>query len=137
MKKIAALLLLLPIFAFAADEEEQQQEETVQQVSVKPRTTANPMRLRTVMSFPAKLKTVKDTTEYILEPINYKLVLSPDAENQTKRILSRPLLRLHADGTIKSIEDALLKISGEDTVLVVDHENKLITLEFIDRNLAR
>ena len=108
-----------------------QASEKIQQVSIRASSSVNAMRLKTVMSFPDRIKNVKETTEYLLEPIAYKLVLSPSAENDTKRILSRPLLRTNADGSLKSIEDALLQVSGDDTVLVVDHEHKLVTLEFV------
>ena len=108
-----------------------QASEEIQQVSIRASSSVNAMRLKTVMSFPDRIKNVKETTEYLLEPIAYKLVLSPSAENDTKRILSRPLLRTNADGSLKSIEDALLQVSGDDTVLVVDHEHQLVTLEFV------
>lgn len=132
---VSTLFSLVSGFVFAQetpDNPSQEDDAPVQQVTIKAAGSVNALRLKTAMTFPAKLKNVKETAEYILEPISYKLVLSPVSENDTKRILARPLLRIHADGTLKSIEDALLKISGDDTILVVDHEHKLVTLEYVD-----
>lgn len=132
---ISTLFSLISGSAFAQETQsipDQENDAPMQQVTIKAAGSVNALRLKTAMTFPAKLKNVKETAEYILEPISYKLVLSPVSENDTKRILARPLLKIHADGTLKSIEDALLKISGDDTILVVDHEHKLVTLEYVD-----
>ncbi len=103
--------------------------EQIQIVDVKASANVNTLRLKTIMSFPANLRSVQDTSMYLLEPINYKLVYSPLLPDHTKRILARPLIRAFSDGSLKTIEDALLTISGDDTILVVDHVNKLITFE--------
>lgn len=136
--KIKSLLLavMLSVISFAVGAQEQTEpnndEQPIQQIDIRASAQINSLKLRTVMTFSQKLKNIKETAEYLLEPINYKLVLSPISGEQSKRILARPLMRVHSDGSLKTIEDALLQISGEDTILIVDHEHKLITFEFID-----
>lgn len=128
--------VILSVISFGASAQEQAEPPTddqpMQQVNIRASAAINSLRLRTVMTFAERLKNIKETAEYLIEPINYKLVLSPISAEQTKRILARPLLRVYSDGSLKSIEDALLQIAGEDTILIVDHEHKLITFEFID-----
>lgn len=93
------------------------------------KTTYDPMRLKVVMRFPANVKTIQQATQYMLETVNYKLTLSPLNTEESRQILSRPLLPQDGDGSLKSIEDGLLQISGEDTVLIIDRANKLISFE--------
>lgn len=97
------------------------------------RTTYDPMRLKVVMRFPANVKTIQQATQYMLETANYKLTLSPLNAEESKQILSRPLLPQDSDGSLKSIEDGLLQISGEDTVLIIDRANKLISFELLKK----
>ena len=130
------LATFFSVISFAANAQEQvdqnSEDQPVQQIDMRASAQINSLKLRTVMTFSQKLKNIKETAEYLLEPINYKLVLSPISGEQSKRILARPLIRAHSDGSLKTIEDALLQISGEDTILIVDHEHKLITFEFIE-----
>lgn len=130
---IAVMLSAMSFGVYAQEQAEQViDEQPIQQVDVRASAAINSLRLRTVMTFAERLKNIKETAEYLIEPINYKLVLSPISSEQTKRILARPLLRVYSDGSLKTIEDALLQIAGEDTILIVDHEHKLVTFEFID-----
>lgn len=92
--------------------------------------TFDPLRLKVVMSFPPNVKTIQQATQYLLETANYKLALSPTHAEETRLILSRPLLPQDRDGSLKAIEDALLQISGDDTVLIIDRENKMLSFEF-------
>lgn len=130
---IAVMLSAMSFGVYAQEQSEPViDEQPIQQVDVRASAAINSLRLRTVMTFAERLKNIKETAEYLIEPINYKLVLSPISSEQTKRILARPLLRVYSDGSLKTIEDALLQIAGEDTILIVDHEHKLVTFEFID-----
>lgn len=90
----------------------------------------DPLRLKVVMKFPSNVKTIQHATQYLLETANYKLALSPTHAEETRAILSRPLLPQDRDGSLKAIEDALLQISGDDTVLIIDREHKMLTFEF-------
>jgi hypothetical protein len=90
----------------------------------------DPLRLKVVMKFPPNVKTIQQATQYLLETANYKLALSPDHPEETRAVLSRPLLPQDRDGSLKAIEDALLQISGDDTVLVIDREHKMLSFEF-------
>lgn len=103
--------------------------DNTQVVEVKASNKINSLHLRAVMTFPARLKNVSDTANYLLEPINYKVMQMP-GDRKISKILSRPLLPIYNNGQMKTIEDALLDIAGDDTILVVDHEHKLITFEF-------
>lgn len=87
------------------------------------------LRLKVVMQFPPNVKTIQHATQYLLETANYKLAISPTHPEETRLILSRPLLPQDRDGSLKAIEDALLQISGEDTVLIIDRENKMLSFE--------
>ncbi|RZI40363.1 hypothetical protein EGT07_23765 [Herbaspirillum sp. HC18] len=87
----------------------------------------NKLRMNVVMAFPAEVGTVRDVALYLLEPAGYKLASSFNPA--TSQILSRPLLPHLSDKSLMAIEDALLLVSGDDTRLVVDHANKLVTFE--------
>jgi hypothetical protein len=91
--------------------------------------TYDPLRLKVVMQFPANVKTIQQATQYMLETVNYKLTLSPLNPEESKRILSRPLMPQDRDGKLRTIEDGLLLISGDDTVVIVDRIHKLISFE--------
>lgn len=95
-----------------------------------PARTFDPLRLKVVMRFPPNIKTIQHATQYLLETANYKLALSPTNPEETRMILSRKLLPQDRDGSLKAIEDALLQISGDDTVLIIDRENKMLSFEF-------
>lgn len=92
--------------------------------------TFDPLRLKVVMHFPPNVRTIQQATQYLLETANYKLALSPTNPEETRQILSRPLLPQDRDGSLKAIEDALLQISGDDTVLIIDREHKMLSFEF-------
>jgi hypothetical protein len=89
----------------------------------------DPLRLKMVMRFPANVKTIQQATQYMLETVDYKLTLSPLNPNETRQILSRPLMPQDRIGGLQTIEDGLLQISGDDTVLIIDRANKLISFE--------
>lgn len=89
----------------------------------------DPLRLKMVMRFPSNVKTIQQATQYMLETVDYKLTLSPLNPEETRKILSRPLLPQDRIGGLQTIEDGLLQISGDDTVLIIDRENKLISFE--------
>lgn len=101
----------------------------VQRVEIKAHSKYDPLRLKIVMRFPANVKTIQQATQYMLETVDYKLTLSPANPEETRMILSRPLLPQDKDGSLKTIEDGLLQISGDDTVLIIDRTNKLISFE--------
>jgi hypothetical protein len=105
----------------------------IQTVKIVGKQTYDSLRLRMVMNFPSNVKTVQQATQYMLETVNFKLILNPANPEQTKRILSRPLLPQDRDGSLKTIEDGLLQISGDDTLLVIDRKNKLITFELMEK----
>lgn len=92
--------------------------------------TFDPLRLKVVMHFPPNVRTIQQATQYLLETANFKLALSPTNPEETRQILSRPLLPQDRDGSLKAIEDALLQISGDDTVLIIDREHKMLSFEF-------
>ena len=104
----------------------------MQLITVKAKAPFDNLRLRVIMRFPANVKNIQQATQYLLEATNYKLVLNPDSPDEARRILSRPLLAQDRDDSLKTIEDALLQIAGEDTVLVIDRSNRLISFEFME-----
>lgn len=89
----------------------------------------DPLRLKVIMRFPANVKTIQQATQYMLETVDYKLTLNPLDPEETKKILSRPLMAHDRNGSMQTIEDGLLQISGDDTVLIIDRNNKLISFE--------
>lgn len=89
----------------------------------------DPMRLKVAMQFPPNVKTIQQASQYLLETVNYKLALNPLSPEESKRILARPLLAQDKDGSLRTIEDGLLLISGDDTVLIIDRAHKLISFE--------
>ena len=107
------------------------QQRPIEQITVKGKKPFDNLRLRVVMRFPANVSNIQQATQYLLETTDYKLVLSPGAPDEARRILSRALLPQDRDDSLKTIEEALLQIAGEDTVLVIDRANKLISFEFL------
>lgn len=122
--------ILLICFAVLCNTAFAQIQEPLQEVAIRP-PASNKLKIRVIMKFPSFLRTIEETSLYLLAPINYKLVFSPYFPEQTRKILERRLLSTHNDGSLKTIEEALLQISGDDTIIVVDHDHKLITFEFI------
>lgn len=103
----------------------------VVEVSARNLPKYDPLRLKVVMKFPPNVKTIQQASQYLLETANYKLTLNPANEEDSRIILSRPLLPQDRDGSIKTIEAGLLQISGDDTILVIDREHKMVSFEFM------
>jgi hypothetical protein len=133
MFKYATALLFVFISSIVFAQDNQDSDRPVQKVKVSG-PKYDPLRLRITMNFPPNVKTVQQATQYILETINYKLVMSPTNPDETKEIISRKLMAQDNNGALRTIEDGLLTISGEDVVLVVDRVNKLVTFEHPEKN---
>lgn len=115
-------------------QQDQQLSDQVQQVRIaSARQKYDPLRMNVIMQFPTNVKTVQQAAQYLLETAKYKLVLNPTDPDGARQIFSRTLLPQDANGTLQTIENALLQIGGDDTVLIIDRENKLISFEFQSR----
>ncbi|WP_395398706.1 hypothetical protein ACHMW6_00135 (plasmid) [Pseudoduganella sp. UC29_106] len=124
-------VLVAALIAFPVAHANGEEARSIPKVRIAARQPLDPLRLRVVMQFPPNVTTVQQAAQYLLETAQYKLVLSPANPNDTRRILTRPLLGQDKDGSLQTIEDALLIVGGDDTVLVIDRENRMITFEFI------
>ncbi len=65
--------------------------------------------------------------KYILEGTSYTIYVGPHAPEDAKHILSKRPPKQHS-GRLTSRYDALLLAVGRGNSLVVDHENKLISV---------
>ena len=88
------------------------------------------LQIRTGMTFPKHVVTVKDLALYLLDPIDYKLVIVPVRRLEAMQIFGRIVPKEISDGSIKTIEDALLLAAGKDVNLVIDQKNKMVTFEY-------
>lgn len=88
------------------------------------------LQIRTGMTFPKQVLTVRDLALYLLEPSDYKLVVVSGRRAEAMQILARLVPKEVMDGSIKTIEDALLLAAGKDVNLVVDQKNKMVTFEY-------
>lgn len=104
----------------------------LEKIKISGRKAMDTLRLRVIMRFPANVGTIQQATQYLLETTDYKLVLNPNAVDDSRHILSRALLPQDRDESFKTVEAALLQIAGDDTVLVIDRANKLISFEFLE-----
>lgn len=78
-------------------------------------------------SFPKDATTVSDAVAYILEPIGYELTIynqyTPSAEN----IAKKPITPINREVRTMAIYDAIQSLIGVNNIILVDHENKLIS----------
>lgn len=102
-------------------------------VRVSARQKFDPLHMNVIMQFPSNVKTVQQAAQYLLETAKYKLVLNPADPEASRQILSRSLLPQDVDGSLQTIENALLLIGGDDTILIIDRTNKLISFEFLPK----
>ena len=95
----------------------------------------NPLHQQIRLSWPATITTVNEAATYLLVPTGYRVTLSPDERSETARILSRKIAPSAYEHRTMNVDDALLTIAGDDVVLYVDHEHKLISFAFTRRPL--
>jgi conjugative transfer region protein (TIGR03748 family) len=87
----------------------------------------NPLRLQVQLRLPAEARTVGAAVRYLLEPSGYRLIGAASQDAQV--ILARPVPARVRSPALVAIDDALLRVAGEDVRLVVDHANRLVTFE--------
>ena len=91
----------------------------------------NPFRIRVRASYPLGMRTVEQGANYLLDTIDYRLILHPPAPAEARRIAGMSIGPLARTGGIVPLEEALLLLVGENNQVVVDHEHKLVTFEQI------
>lgn len=129
MKTLFSFLACLPLVLQAAEPSASNMERT-HEVSATPAISPSKMLRRgVVMTFPPEVKTVLDASRYMLAPGGYRVTIPNSTQQQTSAILNRPVLSVHRNGALLPIDVALLTVAGDDTLLIVDHESKLVTFE--------
>lgn len=85
----------------------------------------DPLEIHTRTLYPKEITSISGALNYLLEPINYKVSteLLPDANE----IISLPITPMARQVRTMAIYDAIQALIGEDNIIVVDHENKLIS----------
>lgn len=81
--------------------------------------------IRTV--YPEELRTVSDLVQFILEGTEYKLYRGLNAPHDARAIL-RQKIPYQRKQVLMTRANALLMAVGEKNSIVVDHDNKLISV---------
>jgi hypothetical protein len=89
----------------------------------------NRLKFGTLVEFDGRFHNVGEAINYVLEPVHYRVTQRTVDARVVDAVLrsSVPLAAINAG--VMTIELALLLLIGEDNRLVVDHVNRLITIE--------
>lgn len=85
----------------------------------------DPLEIHTRTLYPKELKTVSQALQYLLEPIGYEV--STQYLDNAKEIIALPITPMARQVKTMALYDAIQTLIGEDNIIVVDHENKLIS----------
>jgi hypothetical protein len=129
MKTLFAFLAFLPLALQAAEPATSNAQPTSEMSATQAASPSKMLRRGVVMTFPPEIKTVLDASRYMLAPGGYRVTIPNSTQQQTAAILNRPVLSVHRNGALLPIDVALLTVAGDDTLLIVDHESKLVTFE--------
>tara|TARA_R110001592_G_scaffold182549_1_gene425855 strand:+ start:12493 stop:12870 length:378 start_codon:yes stop_codon:yes gene_type:complete len=78
-------------------------------------------------NYPANIRTVGQLAEYIIDGTGYKIYNGKNAPDDASSILHNTLPH-QPSGLVLSRKDALLIAIGQKNSLVVDYENKLVSM---------
>lgn len=87
--------------------------------------------VRTV--WPSDVKTVGQATEYILETIGYKLVVTYPAPSDAISMANKPIPSLAKIHRTMPIIDAIQLMIGLDNYVIVDHDHRLVSFSRKER----
>lgn len=93
---------------------------------------ADPMKMGTRLYFSSEIRTVGQAAKQILRPTGYKLLLTEPAPYESNEIASHPISKNALSQNVLSIEDALLRLVGDENRVIIDHANKLVSFEYHD-----
>ncbi len=87
----------------------------------------NSLKSQTRLYLPAGIKTVAEAAQYFISPHNYKVMYRGNAPGEAYRISQQTLPATMPRGSVMTVENALLTLIGNDQILIVDTEHKLIS----------
>jgi len=90
----------------------------------------DPMRIPIRMRLPDHIRTVGGAAQYYADTVNYRLVTSYPAPDESARIATQPINPLAPTDTSKvfPVEEGILMLL-DDGCLVIDQEHKLFSFE--------
>jgi len=83
--------------------------------------------LKTRTNYPKEMKTVYEAVKYVLEPIEYELVIISEYAPDAYKISAKPITPMARTARTMTIYDAIQALIGVENTIVVDHENKLVS----------
>jgi hypothetical protein len=89
----------------------------------------NRLQVGTLIEFDKRTRNVGEAMNYLLAPVRYQLTNRTVDAAALMSVLRRPVPVAAFDGGVMSIESGLLLLIGEENRLVVDHRNRLISVE--------
>jgi len=87
--------------------------------------------VRTV--WPSDIKTIGQATEYILETIGYKLVVSYPAPSDALNIANKPIPAIAKNHRTMPIIDSIQLLIGLNNYVIVDHDHRLVSFSKKER----
>lgn len=92
----------------------------------------NQLHLGTRLNLDHNITTVREAVNWLLRATDYRLTTAPPAPAEAEEIVSAPISPLTkiVDGVV-TVEKALLLVGGGETRLIVDHQHKLISFEYL------
>lgn len=89
----------------------------------------DPLRLQINTSLPEGVKTIGAAAQHYADVVGYKLKTTYPAPKEASTISFQELNTLTLVTGIKTIDEAILTLLSEGQILIVDHENKLISFD--------
>ena len=93
----------------------------------------DPLRVQINTSLPEGIKTIGAAAQHYADVAGYKIKISYPAPKEASQIAFQEFNTLTLVAGIKPIDEAILGLLNDGQVLIIDHENKLISFDKRDQ----
>jgi type IV pili sensor histidine kinase/response regulator len=92
------------------------------------KSTFDPLEIHIRTLYPKEMNTISQALDYLLEPIGYEV--SVQYLDNARDIIDLPITPMARQAKTMAIYDAIQALIGQGNVIVVDHDNKLISFMY-------
>ena len=89
----------------------------------------DPLNAQVRFVLPPHVDTVAEALTFFLDPYDYRVTTRPPASPQAKQGLRAALPLPLPHDQVMTVKEALLSVTPEPWAIVIDHPNKLVSLE--------
>ncbi len=91
----------------------------------------DPLNAQVRFVLPPHVEKVAEALTFFLDPYDYEVITRPPASPQAKQGLREALPLPLPHDQVMTVKEALLSVTPEPWAIVIDHPNKLVSLESV------